>query len=73
MAAREEGGALVLEVRDNGPGPALNENVRRGVALANIRARLEHLYGAENARLDLLAAPTGRGAIARVVVPLRRG
>jgi two-component system, LytTR family, sensor kinase len=72
VTARTEDDALVLEVRDNGPGPHPNgRSLRRGVALANIRARLAHLYGADSARLDLTVAEGGRGAIARVRLPLR--
>ncbi|HET7230011.1 MAG TPA: histidine kinase [Longimicrobium sp.] len=72
ITARRDEDALVLEVRDNGPGPQPDgRSPRPGVALANIRARLEHLYGAEAARLELVTAPAGRGAIARVRVPLR--
>jgi len=71
VTARREGDALVLEVRDNGPGPRPDgRSPRRGVALANIRARLEHLYGAGAARLDLAAAEGGRGALARVRLPV---
>lgn len=72
ITARREDDALVLEVRDNGPGPHPNgRSFRRGVALANIRARLQHLYGDDSARLDLIRAPDGRGAIARVRLPVR--
>jgi signal transduction histidine kinase len=71
VVARRAGDALVLEVRDNGPGPHANgRSPRRGVALANIRARLEHLYGAGAAGLELTAAEGGPGAVARVRLPL---
>jgi sensor histidine kinase YesM len=40
------------------------------VGLANIRSRLEQLYG-DQQRLDLHTHPEG-GAIVRVVLPLRR-
>jgi two-component sensor histidine kinase len=70
ISARREGGALVMEVRDNGPGPRPDaREMRRGVALENIRARLQHLYG-DAARLDLTAAEPGPGAVARVRVPV---
>ncbi|HEX8691853.1 MAG TPA: sensor histidine kinase [Longimicrobium sp.] len=71
VTARVEGSRLIVEVRDNGPGVAANH--RRpgsGVGLNNIRARLEHLYGAD-ARLELEDAEGGEGAVARVVLPLR--
>jgi len=71
IAARREGDALVLEVRDDGPGPRPgSSSSRRGVALANIRARLAHLYGPAG-RLDLTAAEAGPGAVARVRLPVR--
>jgi len=72
IAARREGGALVLEIRDNGLGPRNGRAARRGVALANIRARLQHLYG-EAARLELTAACDRPGAVARVRLPVDAG
>jgi signal transduction histidine kinase len=69
IAARREGDVLVLEIRDNGPGPRPGPSLRGGVALANIRARLQHLYG-EGARLELTTAGDGPGAVARVRLPV---
>lgn len=72
VTAWREDGALVLEVRDNGPGPRpTGRSLRRGVALANIRARLAHLYGPDAARLDLTSASDGPGALARVRLPVQ--
>ncbi len=68
VIARREGGSLVLEVYDNGPG--LGDNGSRpagGVGLNNTRARLEALYGLAG-RLDLIPADGG-GLCARVTVP----
>jgi sensor histidine kinase YesM len=66
-------GRLCLEVRDSGPGFSPTGDVgaeRRGVGLANTRARLEQLYGAEHS-FRLTNAPGG-GAVASVEIPFRR-
>jgi sensor histidine kinase YesM len=48
IEARQEDQHLHLVVRDNGrglSGAELNSSLRRGIGLANIRARLQALYG----------------------------
>jgi two-component system, LytTR family, sensor kinase len=65
IAARVAGDRLVLTVRDNGPGVASVAGT--GVGLANTRARLVQLYGAE-ASLSLLSAPGG-GAVSEIALP----
>jgi two-component system, LytTR family, sensor kinase len=64
--ARTTGDALVVTVRDDGPGPAASTN--GGVGLKNTRERLRAAYGA-SARLTLEHAPQG-GALATLVIPL---
>ena len=80
-AAGAGGEQLVLRVRDNGRGPAVEDEGRRpvpgtgeipavgGVGLRNTRARLAQLHG-DAARFTLDAAPGG-GAVAQVVLPFR--
>jgi LytS/YehU family sensor histidine kinase len=79
-AARSGRGRLRLQVEDNGPGlslvseadappPAdlLARTLAGGVGLANTRARLEHLYGAEG-RLELERA-VPRGMVVTLEIP----
>lgn len=69
LSASAVGDRLVLTVRDDGPGYR-EEQTEAGVGLANVRARLETLFGLDG-RLELRRAETG-GTIARVEMPLRR-
>lgn len=65
VAARVEQGALLVEVVDDGPGPA--GEIREGVGISNTRARLEQLYGGK-CKLELGRAPQG-GFRARLTIP----
>lgn len=65
IQARTAEGRLRLQVQDTGAG--LSESTGPGVGLANIRARLNTLYGGD-ARL-LLAQNPGTGVIATIEVP----
>jgi two-component system LytT family sensor kinase len=69
IAARRRGGALLLSVRDDGPGP--RGGGREGVGLGNTRARLARMYGHEQA-LELGDAEGG-GALATLRIPFRPG
>jgi two-component system, LytTR family, sensor kinase len=54
ISAVSRDGALALTVRDDGPGLAAHEGAagQNGIGLANVRARLEQLYG-EDHRFEL--------------------
>jgi hypothetical protein len=67
LAARQEGDRLVLEVANDGPAPPAN--AVDGVGLGATRRRLAHLYG-NRGELTLLPGADGRGAIARITLPL---
>lgn len=67
VAARRDGEQLILEVRDNGPGPDANTRAQEGVGLRNTRERLAQLYGPSQSLA--LSAVAGGGAVARVVLP----
>jgi two-component sensor histidine kinase len=70
IAARHELDRLVLTVSDNGPGPAkIGKLDDAGVGLANIRQRLEQLYGS-GAVLTLAQSPNG-GTVAQITMPFR--
>ena len=69
VSAALAGEMLVIEVRDDGPGlqsdtPATG---RPGIGVANVRARLKHLYG-NSASVALHNGEAG-GAIARISLP----
>lgn len=70
IAARRDGGRLILSVRDNGPG--LDAQHASGVGLANTRARLEQLYG-DRASLELrdaeLSNADNGGVLAQITLP----
>jgi len=70
VLARREIDRLVLSVSDNGPGPQKNAKLDgAGVGLANIRQRLEQLYGGAQS-LTLAESPNG-GTVAQIVMPFR--
>lgn len=63
-------GSLLLRVRDDGHGVITNtESDKSGVGIANTRARLERLYGADH-RFELSNAVDG-GAEVSIVIPFR--
>lgn len=70
VITRRDGAMLELVVRDGGPGPVAAAPARggAGIALANLRARLERLHGSA-ASLTLVARPEG-GTDAVVRLPL---
>lgn len=70
IAAHRSGGELRIAVEDDGVGVAPGGPVAEGVGLANSRARLRRLYGADH-RFALAAGPGGAGVAVRVVLPYR--
>ncbi len=70
ISASRQNGMLELRVRDTGPGLTNDSYTlsKRGVGLANTRARLQRLYG-ERHRFDLNNAEGG-GLQARMFIPL---
>jgi two-component system, LytTR family, sensor kinase len=71
LTARREGNTLELQVQDNGNGLPQTPSARKGVGVANVRARLEQLYGAEGS-LEMKNGETG-GLVVRVKIPWREG
>ena len=66
ILARRDGEFLLLEVRDNGPGPRGSAERSQGIGLANTRARLQRLYG-ERQGFEIQA---GEGMTVRLRLPL---
>ena len=69
ITARVEAGMLVLHVKDDGRGldapPRPGKRAGNGLALANIRARLESIYGGM-AQLDVSAGTPGTVAVLKL-------
>ena len=73
IAARIEDGALVVEVSDDGRGlPSVENPIRPGHGLDNVRQRLLTLYG-DRGRLTLAPGADGRGAVATIRIPAPAG
>jgi two-component system LytT family sensor kinase len=71
VRTRVDEGRLVLSVQDTGPGMGRSTRRGTGTSLANLRKRLEHLYGSDQS-LTLGSAPQGTGALVTVSVPFRQ-
>jgi signal transduction histidine kinase len=65
VRAADAGGAIRIEVQDDGRG--LTQPVGHGVGLVNVRERLRALHG-DGARLTL-ESPGGSGTVAAIVIP----
>jgi two-component system, LytTR family, sensor kinase len=69
ISARETGGQLLLEVRDNGTGLTAGglEALQKGIGLSNTRARLQCLYGSDH-RFEF--SNTRGGLLVRIAIPM---
>ncbi|HLM02870.1 MAG TPA: histidine kinase [Pyrinomonadaceae bacterium] len=71
VRAQRENGRVRLSVRDDGAGLNEAKSQSSGIGLANTRARLEKLYGAQHSfEIISPAAPTG-GLEVKVTIPFR--
>lgn len=68
VSARRDGDLLRLTVQDDGPGFPPSAEASAGVGLANVRARLDALYG-DAAHLRLSSAGGGRADVALPIAP----
>ena len=71
IVSRREGGLAVIEIEDDGLGISderVPHALSNGIGLSNVNERLHVLYG-NGGRFALVGSP-GRGAIARVEIPL---
>jgi LytS/YehU family sensor histidine kinase len=71
IRARRDNGELRVEICDNGPGLSSDQQreFRSGVGVANVKARLEHLYGTAQ-HFEMANQPNG-GLAVTVRVPYR--
>lgn len=69
ITGQRRGSDLALEVYDDGPSGATPRITRNGVGLANLSARLEHLYGSQHA--FSAARDDGGGFRVAITLPFR--
>jgi sensor histidine kinase YesM len=71
ITARREDRMLRLQVRDNGPGLSSDQQhaFKPGVGIANTRARLQQLYGADH-RFEMNNGLSG-GLLVTILIPAR--
>jgi LytS/YehU family sensor histidine kinase len=69
VEAHRENGHVRLSVRDDGSGLSETKNQSNGIGLANTRARLEKLYGAEHS--FEIVSPSAGGLEVKVTIPFR--
>ena len=67
LRGARDGGNLVLTVTDNGAGIPAGGPKREGIGVANTRARLAELYGAQQ-KFELVNGPEG-GLCVRITIP----
>ena len=67
LLGARDGGNLVLTVTDNGAGIPAGGPKREGIGVANTRARLAELYGAQQ-KFELVNGPEG-GLCVRITIP----
>jgi len=67
ISARRSDGRLRVEVRDNGPGLSVKNDITDGVGLANTRSRLQRLYGDDHHFGMMNAA--GGGLVVTLEIP----
>ncbi|WP_051258630.1 sensor histidine kinase [Chitinibacter tainanensis] len=68
VRATHTGQQLCLQVLDSGLGWSAQSEASSGIGLANVRARLEALYGADG-QLAIYPHPAGRGVLAEIRLP----
>jgi two-component system, LytTR family, sensor kinase len=71
LQARRQGDRLRIELRDNGPGLSAELPRRRGIGVANTRARLQHLYGDGHTFSLANAEGEGGGVVVGISLPWR--
>lgn len=68
VSVRRERDHLIVEVRDDGPGPGASAHIGAGTSVRSVRDRLRLHYD-ETASLSL-AADSGGGCLARLTLPI---